>query len=138
MAVHQESFTVSTSGRIGLENITREVQARLAKSSLGTGIVNVHLPHTTAALVLNEDEGGLRTDMIRVVEGLIEQFRGRGFEHDRIDDNAKSHLTSMAFGNFLTLPFRDGRLVLGTWESLFLVELDGPRTRTVHVTALGE
>jgi secondary thiamine-phosphate synthase enzyme len=138
MTAHQASLRVRSSGAVSLENITSQVADVVAKSGVRTGIVNVHLPHTTAALVVNEDEAGLRQDILRMVEGLVEPFRGRGFLHDRIDHNAKSHVTSVALGNSLTLPVSQGRPALGTWENIFLVEMDGPRSRTVHVTVVGE
>ena len=138
MATYRDSFSVRTSGEVSLENITREVEARLSKCPVHTGIVTIHLPHTTTALAVNEDERGLRQDILSVVCGLLEPLGGRGFEHDRIDHNAKAHLMSVLTGNSLTLPFHQGSLELGTWESIFVIEMDGPRTRRVHMTAVGD
>jgi secondary thiamine-phosphate synthase enzyme len=138
MAVHRDTFSVKTSGRISLENITSEVESRLADGKVRVGTATIHVPHTTTALAVNEDEPGLRNDILRLAKEVVEPLRRGGFDHDRVDDNAASHLTSVLLGNSLTLPFHDGRLDLGTWENLFLVELDGPRTRTVQVTAVGE
>lgn len=138
MTIHRDSFSVRTSGEVSLENITREIEASLGRSSLQAGIVTIHLPHTTTGLISNEDEPGLRQDILRVVRGLVESHRAQGFEHDRIDNNAKAHLTSSIYGNSMTLPFHNGRLELGTWESIFVIEMDGPRTRKVQVTAVGE
>lgn len=138
MATYRDSFSVKTSGEVSLENVTRQIEASLARSLLDTGIVTIHLPHTTTALIANEDERGLRSDILRVVREVIEPVRGRGFDHDQVDHNAKAHLTSSLYGNSLTLPFHQGCLELGTWESIFVVEMDGPRTRKVQITAVGE
>ena len=61
-----------------------------------------------------------------------------GFRHDRVDDNARAHLTAVLLGHSMTVPVLDGALALGTWQSLFLMEIDGPRTRRVDMVFLGE
>ncbi len=129
------TFTVPTSGRVELKDITREVVAEVEKSGVKDGIVSVYVPHATAALFINEDERGLVDDLTWMVKEIIP--KDRTFEHDRIDDNAWSHLASALLGCSLTLPVTGGRIERGTWQNIFLVELDGPRNRKVVVKVVG-
>jgi len=97
----------------------------------------VHASHATAAIICNEHEGGLIHDILRKVKELFPP--SAGYLHDRIDDNASSHVASALIGASRTFPIDDARLVRGTWQNIFLLELDGPRTRrTVNVHIIGE
>jgi secondary thiamine-phosphate synthase enzyme len=90
-------------------------------------------------MTLNEDESGLKNDIRRVAERLLSPLAGEErFAHDCVDDNAQAHLTSVLLGHSVTIPVRGGRLHLGTWQSVFLIELDGPRSRRLDVQILGE
>lgn len=138
MASHRESLTVATGSRVQVANITSEVAAALSGSPVRDGLLCVSVRHATCALALNEDERGLTRDLERVAATLLDPVReARGFLHDRIDDNAQSHLTACVLGPSLTLPMEGGRMVLGTWQSILLVEMDGPRSRKVDLTVVG-
>ncbi|MCD6421020.1 MAG: YjbQ family protein [Thaumarchaeota archaeon] len=126
---------VRTSSRIEFRNITSDVRRIVEESGVRSGIAAVYTPHTTTAIFVNEDEGGLKGDLMKVLEKLI-PVEG-GYEHDLVDDNAFAHLRSIIVNPSITIPIRDGRLMLGTWQSIFLAEFDGPRTRTVYVQVLG-
>lgn len=130
------SFHVSTSERIQLKDITREVASEIQKSGVADGIALVYVPHATAALLINENERGLVSDLTRMVTEIVPW--DRSYEHDRIDDNAAAHVTSAILGCNLTLPITGGKLERGTWQNIFLVELDGPRQRRVIVKAIGK
>ena len=70
---------------------------------------------------------------------VVGAFRGPdGYRHDEIDDNAQAHLTSVLLGHSVTLSVASGRPVLGTWQSVFLLEMDGPRSRTLDLTFIGD
>jgi len=129
-------FKVSTSERIELKDITREVNAEVQKSGVKDGIALVYVPHATAALITNENERGLVSDLLGMIKGLVPM--DKPYEHDRIDNNAWSHLTSVVLGPDLTIPVTGGQLERGTWQNIFLVELDGPRNRKVVVKAVGK
>jgi secondary thiamine-phosphate synthase enzyme len=130
---------VRTAARLDLVNISDRLATAVAESGVRDGLVCVSIPHSTAALIVNEDEDGLRQDILRLAEKTIEPLRRLApFAHDRIDDNAAAHLTSIFFQPAITLPIAAGRPVLGTWQSLFLLDLDGPRTRTVRFTFVGK
>jgi secondary thiamine-phosphate synthase enzyme len=128
-------FTIRTRSRLDLVNVTRELVQAVRESGVESGMALAFVPHATCALLLNEDEAGLREDLLRLVSELIEPLRKKApFAHDRIDDNASAHLGAVLLGPSLTVPVSGGRPALGTWQSLFVAEMDGPRSRTLRVT----
>lgn len=102
-----------------------------------SGIVNVFSKHSTSAIVVNENESGLLKDLELMLSDLVSDKYS--WQHDRIDNNAKSHLKSFLLSSSETIPISDGKLDLGTWQSVFFVELDGPRNnRTVDLTFISD
>lgn len=124
----QTSFEVSTDGRVTTVDLTDRVAAVLPDGTTGT--CTVFVEHTTAGVSINEAEGRLLGDIERVLTELVPES---GWAHDELDDNADAHLRSMLLGRDVTVPVTDGDLGLGTWQSILLVECDGPRRRTVTV-----
>ncbi len=138
MTVKRAEIAVRTDRRIQVVNVTREVAETCARLGVGEGILLVSCRHTTCALSLNEDETGLRHDLERMGETLLASLRGRErYRHDEIDDNAQAHLTSVLLGHSVAVPLASGTPLLGTWQSLLLLELDGPRSRTLDLTLIG-
>jgi secondary thiamine-phosphate synthase enzyme len=136
MKVYQEDFSVKTSKRTQIIDITEEVEEIVRKSKIKNGICLVFLPHATAAIIAEENESGLIADIEKFIK---EKFpKGAGYLHDRIDDNADAHLASGFIGQSRMFPVKNGELVRGTWQRPMLIELDGPRNRDVFVTVLGE
>jgi len=127
---HRRSIEVSTDERVTTVELTDQVEAAVPDTATGT--CTVFVEHTTAGLSINEAEPRLREDIERALTELVPES---GWAHDEIDDNADAHLRSMLLGRSVTVPVTDGSLDLGTWQSILLVECDGPRTRTVSVTA---
>ena len=121
-------FTVSTEDRLTVTDITARVEQALPADATGTATVFVE--HTTAGIAVNEAESRLLTDF---EDALAQLVPDEGWAHDEIDDNADSHVRSLLIGPGETVPVDDGSLALGTWQSVLLVECDGPRTRTVRV-----
>ena len=102
-----------------------------------SGIVNVFSKHSTSAIVVNENERGLLKDLELMLSDLVSDKYS--WQHDRIDNNAKSHLKSFLLSSSETIPISDVKLDLGTWQSVFFIELDGPRrARTITLTMVGE
>lgn len=134
MASYIETLRVRSKERIQVIDITGDVEAIVRRSGISEGICLVHLPHATAALVANENERGLINDIIRKIR---EELVREGWEHDRIDDNAYAHLASSFIGPSRAFPVSSGRILRGTWQSILLIELDGPRERNVAVTVVG-
>ena len=139
MEIASASVEVGTPAKVAVVNLNGEARAALARAAIGRGLAVFSVPHTTCGLCVNEDESGLRDDLVCLASRLVETIRPpEGFHHDRVDDNARAHLTATLFGNSLTIPVARGELVLGTWQSLFLVEIDGPRTRRLDMLFLGD
>ena len=126
-------LTVTTSAREEIVDLTAAVQEALAGQ--GDGVACVSVGHCTCGLYLNENESGLLEDTLTLLRELI---GAHSWRHDRIDDNAGAHLAATLLGNAVLIPCRAGRLALGTWQRLMLVELDGPRRREITVALLPE
>lgn len=122
---------IQTTRRIELIDITDRVRAAVKESGIKEGICVVSTRHTTASIIVNENERGLRTDILDILEELVPE--NKNYAHNSIDNNANAHLRAVLLGMSETIPVEDGHLVLGTWQSIFFVELDGPRKRTVNV-----
>lgn len=136
MQMFREVLDVHTSTRVEVVDITRLVEEAVRSSTFKEGLVNIYSRHSTSAVVINENEAGLLEDYLVALQKLIPT--GAGYLHDRIDNNADSHLRGFLVGGSQTVPFADGRMMLGTWQSIFFVELDGPRHRKLTVTVLGQ
>jgi len=130
-----EEIILSTSKKIELVNITSQVEEKVAQSGVEKGICLIFLPHATAALWVNEDETGLKEDFLRMIKNLFPEGE---YKHNLIDNNAQAHLGSGFLGQSQVFPVENGRLIRGTWQNIFLVELDGPRAqRRVLVEVIG-
>ncbi|ARS90392.1 secondary thiamine-phosphate synthase enzyme YjbQ [Natrarchaeobaculum aegyptiacum] len=123
-------FTVDTDARLTTVDVTAQVEAAVP-DGCESGLATAFVTHTTAALVVQENEPRLRDDVETFLGDLVPD---EGHAHDELDGNADSHLRAALFGPDVTVPIRNGDLALGTWQSVFLLECDGPRTRTVSVT----
>ncbi|WP_049937724.1 secondary thiamine-phosphate synthase enzyme YjbQ [Haloplanus natans] len=121
-------FTVSTDARLDVVDVTDRVAAAVAGEDEGTATVFVD--HTTAGVVVNEAEPRLLEDVRTFLSNLVPD---EGWRHDELDGNADSHLRAMLLGPSATVPVVDGEPALGRWQSVLLVECDGPRERTVRV-----
>ena len=122
------SFVVSTDRRTQAVDVTDRVASVLPRDAAGTATVFVR--HTTAGVAVNEAEPRLLGD---VETFLTDVVADEGWDHDRLDGNADSHLRALLVGPSATVPVDGGSLALGTWQSILLVECDGPRDRTVEV-----
>ena len=125
-----KEFNISTKKKYELVNITERVERIVQESNIRDGLVLVLIPHSTAGIVLTEDESGLKEDWLKVLKKLVSDF---DFLHNQIDNNADSHILSGLIGQGKTLIVENGRLIRGTWQEIFLAEFDGPRTRKVIV-----
>ena len=102
-----------------------------------SGIANIFSKHSTSAIVVNENESGLLADLELMLSDLVSDKYS--WQHDRIDNNAKSHLKSFLLSSSETIPISNGKLDLGTWQSVFFIELDGPRkNRAVNLTFISD
>jgi secondary thiamine-phosphate synthase enzyme len=136
MRIFFQNVQVSTRNRTELVDISRDVEEIVKKSEISEGLCVIYTTHSTAAIVVNEHEVGLMNDIVKKVQ---QDFpKGVGWLHDRVDDNADAHLASSFLGPTTVIPVRNASLVRGTWQNIFLLELDGPRARKVIVEVMGE
>jgi secondary thiamine-phosphate synthase enzyme len=130
--VYKRALTISSSARQQLIDITREVVRFVEDSGISDGILMVSVPHATAAVIANENERGLLSDILTRIREVFPQ--SSDYLHNRIDDNADAHLAATFLGHSRSFPIENNQLVRGTWQNIFVVELDGPRSRReVHL-----
>lgn len=129
------SFTVKTSRKDEWINISAEVEKVLAASAVAEGICVVFIPHTTAAVTVNENaDPDVPHDVLLAMAALSPDRR----EFRHAEGNSAAHTKTSLVGPSLTLIVTGGRLLLGTWQGIWFNEYDGPRTRKVHVRVMGE
>jgi len=134
MKIFNQSFTFSTKEEIEFIDLTSKVKEVVNRSGIRNGLIHVFAPHATGVIILTEHEPSLDNDIKDFLEKIIPKHAD--YRHP---SNAHSHLRSMLLCPDKTLPVIDGRVVLGTWQSLVFVETDVyPRQRTVVMQAIGE
>lgn len=123
------TFTVRTTRREEMVEITDEVRRHLKTAGATEGVCVLYVRHTTAGLTVNENaDPDVPTDMLHALRTLIPQH-GMGFRHG--EENSDAHIKTTLVGPSVTVPFADGELLLGRWQGIFLCEFDGPREREV-------
>ena len=134
MTVKSYSLKIDTNKNFEIIDITSKINDLI---DVENGIISIFSRHSTSAIVVNENESGLLRDLEFTLNNLItDKFT---YEHDRIDNNAKSHLKSFLLSSSECLPIKNNKLDLGTWQSVFFIELDGPRqNRTRSLTIICE
>ena len=127
--MREKTFTVETSAREQIVIITDEVQRALADLTGGDGICTILTPHTTCAISVNENaDPDVPADLTKALRAMIPDVK---FQHG--EGNSDAHLLSMLIGTSLSWPYRKGKLIFGTWQGIYFIELDGPRSRQVTV-----
>lgn len=123
---------VRTSKKYEVLDLTPQVAEAVQAAHVTEGLCCVYVPHATAAIVINEnDDQQIGLDLLDALDKLIAEGIWR---HDQVDSNGAAHLKAALLGPSETIPIQNGRLALGTWQAIMLVELDGPRDRKVIVT----
>jgi len=140
MSVASVPLRLNMKGNTQVENVTTSVQRALAGTGLKAGLVTVFIKHTTASVMIIEDEPGLRADTKAVWDRLVPP--DPAWQHNTRnagEDNAHSHLRGQLQGQSVTIPFNDGALVLGTWQQIVVVDFDTrARSRDLVVQVIGE
>ena len=130
-----ESFELATEKAKQVIDLTERVREVVERSGVESGLCQVMVLHSTAAIVVNEfDDPNIGRDLLTALDRAIPDHAG--WLHDRIDANAHAHIKAAVLGPSELVPVRGGSLLLGTWQRILLVELDGPRKRRVSVTLL--
>ena len=126
-----EEFFVKTTRKFQVIDITSKVREIVERGGTPEGLCCVFVPHATAAIAINENaDPNIEEDLQEALAKLIPEGIWR---HDRIDDNGSAHIKAAIVGPSETVPVKNRKLQLGTWQGLMLVEFDGPRERRVIV-----
>lgn len=130
-----QSFTIETGAKEAFLDITARVSECVRTENVTSGICTVHVPHTTAGVTINENAD---PDVTRDMLWALNQFvPGKAGYHHR-EGNSSAHVKASLMGLSVTVPIEEGRLVLGTWQGIYLCEFDGSRRRRVLVQIIGE
>jgi len=127
-----QTLAVSTSARVEMIDITSDVAEAIRKENVSEGIAVVFVPHTTAAVTINENAD---PDVVRDILAETSKIVPFDDHYEHGEGNSAAHIKSCLVGPSLVLIVSGGRPVLGTWQAVYFCEFDGPRRRKVHVTA---
>lgn len=128
-----QELKLRTDSRIALLDVTRQVNEAVAESSVKSGLCNLFIPHTTAAIIVSENwDPDVTGDMIKQLEKIVP--RDGGYRHS--EGNSQSHILSVMLSTSMNIPVREGKLALGRWQGLMFAEFDGPRDRTLMVSVV--
>ena len=137
--IYQREIQLQTSGHRQMHDLTDQVGQIVNASHIRAGIVNVFNVGSTGAIGTIEFEPGLQKDLPEMLDKLFPPSRDYGHEQAWHDGNGHSHLQATMLGPSLTVPIREGKLILGTWQQVFYLECDiKPRRRTIVATVIGE
>jgi secondary thiamine-phosphate synthase enzyme len=137
--IYQHEIEVQTRGHEDVHDLTDEIGSVVNDSGVRCGLVHIFNVGSTAAIGTIEFEPGLEKDLPQLLDRLIPPSREYGHERAWHDGNGHSHLQATLIGPSLTVPVKDGRLVLGTWQQIFHLECDvKPRRRTIAITVMGD
>jgi len=121
---------VKTSSRTEFVDITTKVQKAVRESGLQSGLCMVYVPHTTAAVTINESaDPSVKRDILMVLNQVVPWKA----DYRHLEGNSPAHVKSTLVGASELIMVENGRLVLGTWQGIFFCEFDGPRNRKVHL-----
>jgi secondary thiamine-phosphate synthase enzyme len=124
-------LAIRTPARTALVEITGALRAALGEAKVRSGLLVVYVPHTTAAVTIQENaDPDVQRDLLLALENAVPDAPARG-SYRHAEENSPAHVKSSLVGSSATVIVEDGDLVLGTWQGVFLCEFDGPRTRTV-------
>lgn len=126
------TLRVGTTSRTSVHSIGRQIQAAIEGKVWRDGLLLISVPHTTCAVTLNEPEPGLLGDFARALEQLV-PWDGDYAHNQGAEDNAAAHVRANLVGHQVLVPIVGGRLQVGVWQDVLLIECDGPRSRTVDV-----
>jgi secondary thiamine-phosphate synthase enzyme len=136
MKTHTDYLWFNTRNKKELVNITEDIAKSVAKSGIKEGMVLASAMHITAGIFVNDEESGLKKDIMAMLERLapVEDYE----HHKTGEDNGDAHLKRMLVNHQVTLPITQGKLDLGPWEQVFYAEFDGQRKKRVILKVIGE
>ncbi len=126
-------LTVKTKSRTGLIDITSDVQNTVRSSGIADGLCLLYVPHTTAAITINESaDPSVKDDILMILNEIVPWEA----KYRHLEGNSPAHVKSTLVGASELVAIENGRLVLGTWQGIFFCEFDGPRTRKLHINIM--
>lgn len=137
MKTKTEYLTFRTEKKIEIIRITDHINKTIASSGVKDGLVLVNPMHITAAVIVNDNESGLHSDYLKVLEKLV-PYKADYRHNDTGEDNAAAHIWRQLLGHQVVMPITNGKLDLGPWEQIFYFEFDGQRQKRVLVKIIGE
>lgn len=124
------TLELKTARRTQLLNVTEQVQRVVAESGIRHGVCHLYVPHTTAAITINEADD---PDVARDIETTLDRLAPKDAGYKHYEGNADSHVKSTMVGASQSVWIEDGKLALGRWQGVFFCEFDGPRTRHLQI-----
>ena len=137
-----KTLPLKTKKKFEISDITRDVVTVVNESNINNGLVNVWVPHTTAGLTVNEYDPDLWNDIlstfIKMVPLKANYHHNAKYSHLSREQNAHAHILSCIIKSSLSIPLKEGKMVLGTWQSILFFEFDGLHNRSLQIQILGE
>lgn len=135
MGINVQSITVKTHHRNEMINITEKIRNYVLESGVKEGMIILFVPHTTAAITINENaDPDVKSDMLRGLDNISPALH----DYKHFEGNSDAHIKSSLIGVDQTIIIASGQLVLGTWQGIYFCEFDGPRTRTLKLKIISE
>ncbi len=142
MKIYRKEFTISTHKRMEIQDITNTVANVVEESRIVNGLVHLWVPHATAAIAVNEHDTDLWDDILTALENLApinDNYRHNAkYSWMASEQNAHAHILNCLVKPSVMVPLENGKMQLGTWQSVLVIEMDGPRTRQIQVQVIGE
>jgi secondary thiamine-phosphate synthase enzyme len=129
------TLTISTRSRTEFVPLAERIRGEAVALLRGTGLLHAYVPHTTAGICVNE---GYDPDVVDDVTRVLDRLVPWKADYRHAEGNTAAHVKSILVGSSVTIPVRDGKLLLGRWQEIFFCEFDGPRTRSVTLSFLRE
>lgn len=141
MNLHKAKIRLKTTSKLQIIDITSRISQIIGESGFKNGFTILFVPHTTATIAVNEADPDLWNDILEALTRLVPinaKYR-HNLKYGSVptEQNAHAHILNCLLNPSINIPFYDGRLVLGTWQSILFIELDGPRNRRVDVIVYG-
>jgi secondary thiamine-phosphate synthase enzyme len=130
-----DKISIKTSSKVEFQEITDKVADIVTKSGVKSGVCHVFVPHTTAAVMVNEHAD---PSVVADITAHLDEMAPQNSSYLHLEGNSPAHIKAAVIGGSETLFIEDGRLVLGTWQGLFFAEFDGPRSRRLLVKIMAD
>lgn len=129
-----DTINIETNSKFDIINITNKIQAYIDKSNINSGIAVIFIPHTTAGVSINENAD---PDILKDLKQIFNKVIPENDNYKHFEGNSQAHALSTLTSASITVIIENGKLVLGTWQSIYFMEYDGPRQRKAHIKIIG-